>query len=252
MSTSLVTGGSAGLGAEFARQLAARGDDVVLVARSRERLERLADELRSRHGVHVEVLVADLSAPADVDRVARRVASRDQPIDLLVNNAGLGQGRAFVRNDLAAELAALDVMVRAVMILSHAAALAMTSRGNGAILNVSSVATWLGNGSYSAHKAWVTSFTEGLAGELRGTGVTATAVLPGLTRTEFHDRASITSYDDAPEGSWLSADFVVRKALGATERAKVLVTPSARYAMLAWMARIAPRSWTRAFSRGNR
>jgi short-subunit dehydrogenase len=252
MATTLITGASAGLGAEFARQVAARGDDVVLIARSRERLEAIAQELRARHGVRAEVIVADLTDPADVERVARRVASTDEPIDLLVNNAGLGQGRAFVTNSLDAELAALDVMVRAVMILTHAACGAMASRAKGGILNVSSVATWMGSGTYAAHKAWVTSFTEGVSGEVRGTGVTVTAVLPGLTRTEFHDRAGITSYDKAPEGSWLKADFVVRKALEASAQGRVLVTPSARYAVLAWVARTAPRSWTRAFSRGNR
>jgi short-subunit dehydrogenase len=249
MVTSLVTGASAGLGAEFARQLAARGSDVVLVARTRDRLEALARELAATHDVRAEVMVADLTARADVERVALRIASHESPVDLLVNNAGLGQGRAFVRNDIDAELAALDTMVRAVLILSHAAAQAMSARGSGAILNVSSVATWLGSGTYAAQKAWVTSFTEGLAGELRGTGVTATAVLPGLTRTEFHERAGILRYDSAPDGLWLAAQDVVSAALRACDRGKVLVTPSARYAAIAWLARTAPRSWVRAATR---
>src|SRR5690606_36251740 len=157
---------------------------------------------------------ADLTVRPDVDAVASRGADAERPVDLLVNNAGLGQGVDFVANDLDAELAALDVMVRAVMILSHAAAGSMAARGRGRILNVSSVATWLGNGTYSAHKAWVTSFTEGLAGQLRGTGATATAVLPGLTRTEFHARAGIGAYDGL-RVAWLRADAVVRAALRA-------------------------------------
>lgn len=249
MTTALVTGASAGLGAEFARQLAAQGHDLVLVARSRERLDALAAELAQRHGVAVEVLAADLTVSPDVDAVASRVADAERPVDLLVNNAGLGQGVDFVANDLDAELAALDVMVRAVMILSHAAAGSMAARGRGRILNVSSVATWLGNGTYSAHKAWVTSFTEGLAGQLRGTGATATAVLPGLTRTEFHARAGIGAYDGF-RVAWLRADAVVRAALRASERGRVLVTPSVRYGVVAWLARTAPRWLTRSLSRG--
>jgi short-subunit dehydrogenase len=249
MGTSLITGASAGLGAEFARQLAARGDDVVLVARTTARLDDLARELTALHGVRAEVITADLSQSAGVERVAERLMSAEQPIDLLVNNAGMGLGRVFIRNDIAAELAALDVMVRAVLRLSHAASAAMVSRRRGAIVNVSSVATWLGSGTYAAHKAWVTSFTEGLAGELRGTGVTVTAVLPGLTHTEFHERAGIARYDNAPPGSWLSAEYVVRKTLRASDRGRVLVTPSARYATIAWVARAAPRSWVRAVTR---
>jgi short-subunit dehydrogenase len=225
---------------------------VVLVARSRERLDALAAQLHSVHGVHAEVLVADLSVAADVERVAQRVSSTSEPVDLLVNNAGMGQGRAFIRNDLESELQALDVMVRAVMMLSHAAAGAMVSRGGGAIINVSSVATWLGNGTYAAHKSWVTSFTEGLAGELSGTGVTATAVLPGLTRTEFHERAGITDHQSLPGAVWLSTASVVRATLKASARGKVLVTPSVRYSVIPWLARVAPRAWVRAAARRDR
>jgi short-subunit dehydrogenase len=252
MATALITGASAGLGAEFARQLAARGDDLVLVARSQERLDALAAHLRREHAVQAEVIVADLAVPGDVDRIAHRLRSMTSPVDLLVNNAGLGQGRAFIRNDVESEVAAADVMVRAVLVLTHAALQAMVGRGSGAIVNVSSVATWLGNGTYSAHKAWVTSFTEGLAGQLRGTGVTATAVLPGLTRTEFHERAGITDLQSMPNAVWLSAAEVVRATLRASKRGKVLVTPSARYAVIAWLARTAPRTWVRATSRRTR
>lgn len=251
MTTALITGASAGLGAQFARQLAADGWDLVLVARSRERLEALATDLASKHGIAAEVLVADLAKSADVAKVAKRVSDAERPVDLLVNNAGLGQERLFVNNDIEAEVAALDVMVRALMVLTHAAVGAMTARGQGRILNVASVATWLGNGTYAAHKAWVTSFTEGLWGQLRGTGVTATAVLPGLTHTEFHERAGIGQYDGF-RGAWLNADFVVRSALRATMRGRVLVTPSLRYGIVAWFARTSPRWLVRALSRRTR
>lgn len=246
MATALITGASAGLGAEFAWQLATAKRDLVLVARSKDRLEEMARTIAGAAGVSVEVIVADLATTKGVNAVKARLADAERPIDLLVNNAGLGQGAPFVNNDLSKELAALDVMVRAVMILSHTAARAMVERGRGAILNVSSVASWLGNGTYAAHKAWVTAFTEGLAGELKGTGVSATAVLPGLTHTEFHDRAGIT--ETMPEFAWLDAEDVVAQALAAVRRKQVLVTPSIRYAAIAQAARVAPRSLVRAIS----
>jgi short-subunit dehydrogenase len=249
MTTALITGASAGLGAEFAKQLAADGHDVVLVARSQERLEQLSRDLTTTWGVDVEVLPADLATSGGLDAVAERIADAGRPIDVLVNNAGLGLGGRFVDNELDVEVAALDLMVKAVMVLSHASALAMSTRGHGAILNVSSVASWLGSGTYAAHKAWVTSFSEGLAGELRGTGVTVTAVLPGLTRTEFHDRAGLDHYYSAPGIVWLRASHVVKSALRASRRGKVLVTPSARYAVAANISRVLPRTWVRALTR---
>lgn len=230
---------------EFAWTLASAGRDLVLVARNRERLEELAQSLRQVAGVKVDVLVADLATAEGASTVAQRVADLDRPIDLLINNAGLGLGSAFVGGPIDKELAALQVMVSAVMVLSHAAAGAMVSRGRGAILNVSSVASWLGNGTYAAHKAWVTSFTEGLSVELRGTGVTATAVLPGLTRTEFHARAGLDEYEALPGLVWLDAADVVDSALAAVRRRAVLVTPSARYGAVASLARVAPRSLIR-------
>lgn len=249
MTTALITGASAGLGAEFARQLAAAGHDLVLVARSAERLTSLADELEAAHGINVEVFPADLVTPRELDAVAERIADAGRPVDLVVNNAGLGLGRQFVDNELAPEVAALDLMVRAVMVLSHAAARSMRARGHGAIVNVSSVASWLGSGTYAAHKAWVTSFSEGLAGQLRGTGVTVTVVLPGLTRTEFHERAGMDDFDSAPGFVWLAASDVVRIALRATRRGKALVTPSIRYALGANLSRVAPRTLVRAMTR---
>jgi len=212
----------------------------------------MAQLLAGATNVAVEVLVADLSTQEGTAAVAERIADRDRPIDLLVNNAGYGLKAGFLKTDVADEVAALDVMVRAVLILSHAAAGAMASRGRGAILNVSSVAAWLGNGTYAAHKAWVASFTEGLASQLKGTGVTATAVLPGLTHTEFHERAELADYDELPELAWLEAEDVVRAALSAVRRKQVLVTPSVRYGALAGVVRVLPRTWVRAMAGRNR
>ena len=166
MATALITGASAGLGLEFAWQLATAKHDVVLVARNEERLTRLAAQLEAAAGIRAEVLVADLSVRADVERVADRLRATERPIGLLVNNAGLGLNQRFVAGDLADEESALAVMVTAVMVLSHAAAGAMVERGRGAILNVASVAALLASGTYSAHKAWVRVFTESLAVEL--------------------------------------------------------------------------------------
>jgi hypothetical protein len=212
----------------------------------------MAQLLAGATNVAVEVLVADLSTPDGTAAVAARIADMDRPIDLLVNNAGHGLKAGFLETDVADEVAALDVMVRAVLVLSHAAAGAMAARGRGAILNVSSIAAWLGNGSYAAHKAWVASFTEGLASQLKGTGVSATAVLPGLTHTEFHERAELNDYDDLPELAWLDAEDVVRAALSAVRRKQVLVTPSVRYGTLAGVVRVLPRTWVRAVAGRNR
>lgn len=241
MATALITGGTSGIGAAFARQLAARGMDLVLVARNLGRLESVSAELHARYGINVEIISADLAVPADVQRVAARVEEADRPIDLLVNNAGFG-----VHTKLAAagkddvHLHAFDVMCRAVLILGGAAARAMRARGHGAILNVSSIAGLITMGSYSAIKAWVTSYSEGLAVELRKTGVTVTALLPGWVETEFHDRAGIRS-SSIPRGLWLDADRLVRAALRDVDRRKVISIPTARYRVLGWFARHLPR-----------
>lgn len=245
MGTALITGASAGLGLEFAWQLATARHDVVLVARDAERLERLAAQLRAAAGVHAEVLVADLTDAGDLGRVAERLRAAGRPVGLLVNNAGLGLGQRFVGGDLDREVAALDLMVRSVLVLSHAAAGAMVERGRGAILNVASVAALMASGTYSAHKAWVRSFTEGLAVELAGTGVTATALSPGLTHTEFHERAGLPGAESYPELAWLSADRVVAEALADVRRGAVLSTPSLRYRVASGVLRTLPRSAVR-------
>lgn len=247
MGVALVTGASAGLGREFAEQLAGRGHDVVLVARHPERLATAADELRRRYGVEVETLVADLQERTEVHRVAERVADPERPVDLLVNNAGFGSGRGFVRNDLAEEEAAVDLMVRAVMVLSHAAARAMRERGRGAILNVSSVASFAVMGHYSAIKSYVTVFSEALATELAPHGVTVTAVCPGFVHTEFHQRAEM-DMSRLPDALWLDAPAVVREALAAVAAGRVVSVPSPTYKALVGMLRLVPRGVVRRVS----
>jgi len=245
MATALITGASAGLGLEFAWQLATARHDVVLVARNAERLERLAAQLHAAAGVRAEVLPADLTVREDVERVAERLRATQRPVGLLVNNAGLGSSTSFRKADVAHEEAALDLMVRAVLVLSHAAANAMVARGRGAILNVSSVAALMASGTYSAHKAWVRTFTESLAVELRGTGVTATVLQPGFVHTEFHERGGI-DMSGLPEVAWLNADDVVAAALADVRRGIVISTPSLRYQIAAGVARTLPRAAVRA------
>lgn len=249
MGTALITGASAGLGLEFAWQLAAARHDLVLVARDVERLERLAAQLHAAAGVHVEVLAADLSVARDVDRVAERLRSPERRVGLLVNNAGYGLKQPFVTGDVDKELAALDVMVRAVLVLSRAASEQMVEAGRGAILNVASVAALMTSGTYSAHKAWVRSFSEGLAVELAGTGVTSTVVCPGFVHTEFHERARMTM-DGYPEVVWLRPEAVVAQALADVRRGAVISTPSIRYTLASGLLRMLPRSAVRGIARG--
>ncbi|WP_457207089.1 SDR family NAD(P)-dependent oxidoreductase [Nocardioides sp. P5_C9_2] len=235
--TALVTGATAGIGLEFARQLAGQGHDLVLVARDEARLESVAATIRTEEGVGVEVLRADLVDAADLARVEARVADRERPIDLLVNNAGFGLKKRFLDNPVEDEVAMLQVLVTAVLRLSHAALGAMTERGHGGIINVSSVAAFLPRGSYSAAKAWVNSFSEWAAHEYRDAGVTVTALCPGFTKTEFHERMQVTRGDSF---MWLDASFLVEKALADHARGRVFSVPGAQYKAVVALARAVP------------
>ena len=237
----LVTGATAGIGAEFARQLAARGHDLVLVARDVGRLELFATELRSAFTAEVEVLPADLSVRADVRRVEVRLTDAERPIVYLVNNAGYGLARSFDENDLETEQAHLDVLVTAPMRLSHAALQAMLPRGSGTIVNVASVAAYTPRGTYGACKAWVISFSRWANIAYRGHGVTVTAVAPGFVHTEFHDRMRVRK-DSVPRVLWLDAPYVVGTALRAADRHRAVVVPSLRYKTVVALSRLLPPS----------
>ncbi len=248
MTTALVTGGTSGIGAAFARALASRGDDLVLVARNADRLAEMATQLTEAHGIEVEVMSADLGDRDDTLRVAARLQSTEQPIDLLVNNAGFGLPYALTNADTTPHEHAIDVMIRAVLMLGAAAGRTMKERGRGTIINVASTAGFVTMGGYSAIKAWVTTYSEGLANELDGSGVQVTALCPGWVRTEFHERAEIRT-SKIPDQLWLDADRVVADCLADVEHHKVISIPSKRYKALILAARLAPRSAVRAASR---
>jgi short-subunit dehydrogenase len=245
VATALVTGASAGIGAEFARQLAACGYDLVAVARDEARLKSAAEGLGN---VAVELLPADLTTDEGCAVVADRIADASRPVDVLVNNTGFATYRPFGTASLETEERQLDLNVRAVLRLTHAAVRAMTSRGSGRILNVSSVSAFVprgGNATYSASKAWVTMFSESLAIQLAGTGVTVTAVCPGFTHTEFHQRANV-DMSHVPQRMWLDAADVVREALEDTFAGKPSSIPSKRYKALVGSAQALPRPALRA------
>jgi hypothetical protein len=221
----LVTGASAGLGAEFARQLAARGCDLVLVARRRDRLEEVADEVR-RSAAHVEVLVADLATDAGRTAVAARLASEEHPVDLLVNNAGFGAYGRFDELDLDTHRRMLEVNCVAVTVLAHAALGRMRAVGHGGIVNVASTAAFQADphgAVYGASKAFVLSLSQAIHEEARGDGVHVVALCPGVTPTEFQGVAAVAV--PLPDAALTTAPQVVRAALRALGRNRAIEVP---------------------------
>ncbi|GFG63569.1 dehydrogenase [Mycobacterium kubicae] len=242
----LITGPTSGIGAGFARRYARDGYDLVLVARDVARMDQLADELRANAG-HIEVLQADLAEAAGRDKVIERLGAG---VRVLVNNAGFGTSGEFWEADPAQLQSQLDVNVTAVMHLTRAALPPMLAAGAGTVINIASVAGLLpGRGStYSASKAWVVSFTEGLANGLQGTGVGVHAVCPGYVRTEFHSRAGI-DMASVPSLLWLEVDDVVSASLADIARGKVLSVPGVQYKYLVATGRMLPRRLTRAVTK---
>lgn len=248
MTTALITGGTAGIGYAFAEKFAALGYDLVLVARDRERLEDCAARLRRRRGVAVQVLGADLAAAGGRAAVEERLADVDRPVDILVNNAGFGLGTPFRRTTLDEEERLLDLHVRAVLRLTHAALPGMVERGKGAVINVASVAAFVPRGTYSAAKAWVVAFSESVAAELRDTDVRCMALCPGFAHTEFHERAGIDE-GEIPKWMWLNAPDVVDAAIADLRKGVTVSVPSARYKVLVGASRLVPRRLSTKVSR---
>ncbi len=227
--TACITGASSGIGAAFARQLAATGHNLILVARRQERLEALADELSTRHNVTCQVLPADLTQSADLERIAARLAGPDAP-DLLINNAGFGTTGHFADIDLDRQLDMIQLHVIAPVRLCRAVLPDMIARRSGAIINVASIAAYWPlpeNANYAASKMYLIVFSQALQSELRETGVRVQALCPGFTYTEFHDTAEFARFDrrNIPAPLWMSADELVRLSLAALEWGEVVYIP---------------------------
>lgn len=242
--TALVTGATAGIGASFARLLASKGYDLVLVARDEARLHDSAQILKTDFGVSSEILRADLSSSEELKLVEDRITSVTNPIDVLINNAGFGINKSFLLSDVDAEQQLLNVLVKTPMRLMHAVLPVMKSRNTGIIINVSSMAAWIAGGTYSAAKSYLTVLSESLHTELRGTNVKVLALCPGFTRTEFHQRGRMRM-NALPNFMWLNADRVVAQAWDDATRGKALSIPGWQYTILSSVTRFGPRPLVR-------
>jgi short-subunit dehydrogenase len=244
MAIALITGATAGIGAQYARLLAKEGFDLILVARNKNRLASTAKSLNKEFGVKVEVLPADLTKPVQLEKVRKRLSDSKKPIEVLINNAGFGINKSFLVSDLSDEQGLLDVLVTAPMRLTHAVLPIMKERNSGTIVNVSSVASWIAGGSYSAAKSYLTVLTESLHTELRSTKVKISALCPGFTRTEFHERGRM-KMNGLPNFMWLSAEKVVRKSWRDVNAGKVISIPGWQYLILSSISRFGPRPMVR-------
>jgi hypothetical protein len=242
--TALVTGASAGIGAEIARELARRGHGVTLVARRRERLEELARELSDAHGVRAEVLPCDLTDAAARAELPGRVEALGLEVDVLVNNAGFGTSGCFHESDVEREIQQVRILVEAVVDLTGRFSPAMVARRSGAILNVASTAGYAAlprMAGYGAAKAWARSFTQAIHQELKRKGVTATALCPGPVETEFFDVAGPTPIENVvPRPAWVDAELCAKVGVEGLERGKVEVVPGRMMQAIVAAGRITP------------
>jgi uncharacterized protein len=237
MPTALITGASAGIGAAFARRLAADGFGLVLVARDEARLAQSATRLRETYRIEVEVLSADLAT----DEGLTAVEDRAREVDLLINNAGFGNPGTFLDVPIEDELRMLRVHCEAVLRLTYAALPGMIARGRGGIINVASVAAFFARGSYSASKAWVVSFSQGVVQDLGGKGVRVMALCPGFVHTEFHERAGM-DVSGIPDFLWLDADQVVAEALRDLRKGRLVSVPGTQYKTIVGLGKFVPRN----------
>jgi short-subunit dehydrogenase len=244
-STCLVTGASSGIGVELARELPRRGRGITLTARRKDRLVKLASELSERYGVRAEVVACDLSSAAARRRMIKTIADRGLDVDVLVNNAGFGSAGRFHELDLEAEVMMIRTNVEAVVDLCGTYVPRMVERGRGAVLNVASTAAFQPvprQSTYAGTKAFVLSFTEGLHVDLKGTGVTATALCPGPTRTEFGETAGIPEELFHVPGLVYDAEQMAGAGVQAMERGRRVVIPGATNLAGAVGGRVLPRS----------
>ena len=244
MPTALVTGATSGIGESFTRLLATKGYGLVLVARDEKRLQERAKSLESKFKIKVEVLQADLSVATQLAKVEKRLANPDSPIDVLINNAGFGIKDSFLKSEIADEILLFDVLAKAPMQLAHAVLPQMLSRNSGVIINVSSVASFIAGGTYSAAKAYLTVHTESLHSELSKTNIKISALCPGFTHTEFHQRGKM-KMSGLPNFMWLESDRVVADSWKAAMAGKAICIPGWQYKILSTIARFGPRQLVR-------
>ena len=241
-SWALVTGATVGIGESFTRLLAKNGYNIVLVARDLPRLQERAKSLESTFGIATKVIQADLATDAGCKSIEDFITNNQ--IDVLINNAGFGLNKAFTMSQLDAEQQMLDVLVRTPMRLMHVALPGMKERNKGVIINVSSVAGWIAGGTYSASKSYLTVLSESLHTELAATNVKISALCPGFTRTEFHQRGGM-SMKGLPAFLWLNSDKLVATAWKEAIAGKAVCVPGWQYQLLTFAMRNAPRSLVR-------
>jgi hypothetical protein len=249
----VITGASAGIGTMFARKLAARGYDLLLIARREDRLRSLAAELSDAHKVKADILVADLADPAGLERAAVRIQG-SKNLGLLVNNAGFGLHGLFFESDVAGQAGMHGLHVMATLRLTHAALVNLVAQGQGGVINVASVAGFgqaPGSVSYNATKTWMISFTEGIAIELasKQSAVRVQALCPGFTLSEFHDVIRMDR-SAIPKSLWMTADFVVEESLRGWEQGKLIVIPGWRYKLVVAGMKMIPAPLMRRLTRG--
>jgi short-subunit dehydrogenase len=242
MKLAVITGPTSGIGLAYAQELAREGYELLLVGRNEIKLKQLQLDINAKS----EIFVADLSVQAEILRVGSHLEGLKQ-IDLLVNNAGFGSSLPFSQNSLAEEIEQMEILMKAVMVLTHATLPKMIKQNSGIILNISSVAAWVPTGTYAAAKSWVTSFTESISAELKGSKVQVTAVAPGFTKTKFFDRSQMKD-DDVPNWLWLTPEQVAKESLKDARSGQLISIPGAQYKAVSTVTRSLPRPLVRFFS----
>lgn len=240
----LITGASSGIGEAYARQLAARGHDLILTARRADRLRELAEGLAKEYRISVEAVEADLATDAGMAVVEQKISTCNR-LTMLVNNAGFGSGGLYHQTNATKQFAMIQVHVMAPARLIRAALPGMVQRGRGAVINVASIAAFAmvpTSAMYSSTKSWMVGFTRALAAELDGTGVRAQALCPGFTRTEFHDTPEYKDFNRnvVPGFMWMTSDAVVTASLRALERNRVICIPGWFNWIMATFVRLPP------------
>jgi short-subunit dehydrogenase len=242
MKLAVITGPTSGIGLAYAQELAREGYELLLVGRNEIKLKQLQLDINAKS----EIFVADLSVQAEILRVGSHLEGLKQ-IDLLVNNAGFGSSLPFSQNSLAEEIEQMEILMKAVMVLTHATLPKMIKQNSGIILNISSVAAWVPTGTYAAAKSWVTAFTESISAELKGSKVQVTAVAPGFTKTKFFDRSQMKD-DDVPKWLWLTPEQVAKESLKDARSGQLISIPGAQYKAMSTVTRSLPRPLVRFFS----